>query len=271
MKLINLNSKSGVINLFADYILKHINPDLNTVIQVTDVDYFFLINGITESKEILNLNEIKDSFISEYQGLLESVGYSTKINLMDLLKYNPKFNETDDRELFFTYYDSQRPVYHENVLNSNLDGVQSIIYDKTLKYEFLLSEKTKPDIKNFTYSDVQISSSFPHGYSLNMGRGLMYYGEYISKHVFDAAMTNEISLYLTNMKSEDDEPVFEVYYQSPVSQLKVKSMILDNFDFNFEKFKKMLSTYDLCDDIKKPTEEKPWLVNDVHPNDLVII
>ena len=62
MKLINLNSKKGVVSLFADFILKYINPSLNTVIKVTDLTHFFVINGMTESTELLDLNKLKDVF-----------------------------------------------------------------------------------------------------------------------------------------------------------------------------------------------------------------
>jgi hypothetical protein len=48
-------------------------------------------------------------------------------------------------------------------------------------------------------------------------------------------------------------------------------MVLDIFDFDFEGFNKKLESYDLCDDIKKPTESKPWLVMDKHPNDLLVL
>jgi hypothetical protein len=46
--------------------------------------------------------------------------------------------------------------------------------------------------------------------------------------------------------------------------------VLDNFNFDFESFNKSLESYDICDDIKKPTESKPWLVKDVNPVDLTI-
>ena len=50
----------------------------------------------------------------------------------------------------------------------------------------------------------------------------------------------------------------------------VKSIILANFTFDFHQFENKLIDYSLCDDIKKPTEVKPWLVKDVNPNDLIV-
>jgi hypothetical protein len=47
-------------------------------------------------------------------------------------------------------------------------------------------------------------------------------------------------------------------------------LILDNFDFDLEKFNSLFEDYDLCDEIKKPTGKKPWLVKNIVPQDLFI-
>jgi hypothetical protein len=137
MKLIKYNSKKGIVNLFSDYILQKIDRSLNSVIQITDLNNFFIINGITESQVLLDISKIKDEFISEYSGLLKDSGYSENINTMDLIQYGKSFIEGDNRHLWTTFYNSTRPIYHTEVMMSNLSNkeIQSIDYSNGLVYE----------------------------------------------------------------------------------------------------------------------------------------
>ena len=83
-------------------------------------------------------------------------------------------------------------------------------------------------------------------------------------------MSNKIDFYLTTKKNDDDEQIIEIKFTSPISEETIKSMILDVFTFDLPKFIKTIGNYDLCNDIKKPTESKPWLVNDINPKDLIV-
>lgn len=270
MKLINLNTKLGVINLFSDYILKHINPKHNSIIQVTDVGHFLIINGTTDSSDLLDFSKIKDDFISEYHNLLLSVGYSENLNTMDLIKYSTKIVEGDNRYLWSTFYNSTRPLYHQEVIDASKSdkSVYSIDYKDGVFYEIDYNSYISPS--KFNTIPQQITSSFPHGYSLSMGRGLLYYSEYIANQIIRPSMANKIDLFLTNRKNNEDEIMLEVKFKSSISEETIKSMILDVFSFDYDKFNKDIEGYDLCDDIKKPTEVKPWLVNDVNPKDLIV-
>lgn len=271
MKLIKLNTKLGVINLFSDYILKYIDKTLDTVIQVTDVGHFLIINGVTESSELLDIQKIKDDFIAEYYDLLIGVGYSENLNTMDLIKYNTKITKSESRYLWSTFYNSERPLYHSEVLETSKSDkfVYSINYDNGLTYELDYTSYITPS--KFTILPQQITSSFPHGHSLTMNRLLLYYSEYISNQIISPSMSNQIDLFLTNKKNEEGETIIEVKFKSVISEESIKSMILDVFSFDYEKFNNdFLKDYDLCDDIKKPTEAKPWLVRDVNPKDLIV-
>ena len=270
MKLINLNSKKGVVNLFADFILKYINPSLNTVIKVTDLTHFFVINGMTESTELLDLNKLKDEFISEYQTLLSDVGYGDKINLMDLIQYNKNPNESSNRQLWSTFYNSSRPLYHPEVLLASKSDKDcySIDYNDGLVYELDGNSIVSPS--KFYVTPFQTTSEFPHGYSLSMDRALLYYSEYIVNQIMTPSMSNKIDLYLTTKKNDEGDQIIDIKFTSPISEETIKSMILDVFTFDLPKFIKTIGGYDLCDDIKKPTESKPWLVNDINPKDLIV-
>lgn len=272
MKLINLNSKKGIVNLLADYILEHIDKKYESIIQVIDSNYFFLVYGITESIEILDLNNLKVEFVNEYKELLVSNGYSSNINIMDLIKYNEKPIKSPNRSLWVKLYNSERPLYHSKVLNNELkNSIFSVDYTTELEYEIELTSTFSTSVKNKS-SELLINSEFPYGYSLQTGRSLLYYSEYIMNQLFSTIFVNSIDLYITNEKTTDDEQNIEVVLNDyPVIESTVKSIILDNFTFNFKQFESKLSNYNLCDDIKKPTEVKPWLVKDVDSKDLLIL
>jgi hypothetical protein len=270
MNLIKLNSKKGIVNLFADFLLQNIDKDLNTIIQITDLNNFFLVNGITESQTILDLSKIKDEFISKYQDLLTEVGYPDSINTMDLIKYGKSPSESENRYLWSTFYNSSRPIYHQDVIDvcGSDKEYYSISYNNGLVYELDYNTITTPS--KFTTTPYQITSEFPYGYSLSMGRGLLYYSEYIANQIITPSMSNMVDILITNKTNEDGEQVFDIRFDSPISEETIKSMVLDIFDFDLVSFNKKLESYDLCDDIKKPTESKPWLVRDKDSKDLIV-
>lgn len=269
MKLINLNSKKGVINLFADYVLKRFDKQSETIIQVTDFNHFFIVNGVTNTTTVLDLSIIKDEFISEYQSLLKDVGYDENLSIMDLIKYGDNIEKETSIECDF--YDSERNIYPTSLNDYKFTSneIYSVYYDKTLEHE--TKRGYKSIVRGFHQSPLQITSEFPHGYSLSMGRTLLYYSEYIAHNIMSSFICNKINILLFNNKNENDEQNIVIdCYDFLISENYIKSLILDVFDFNFESFNKKIETYDICDDIKKPTEGKPWLVKDVNPIDLLI-
>ena len=269
MKLINLNSKKGIVNLFADYILKKIDTKSNSIIQVTDFNHFFIVNGITNHKEVLDIPKIKDEFISEYQDLIKKIGYDENLSVMDLIKYDEKIKNETSIECEF--YNSNRNIYSSTICDYNFEdnNIYSINYTDDFVYE--TSRGYKTSIMGFHQSPLQITSEFPYGYSLSMGRTLLYYSEYISHNIMTLLLGNKLKILLSTEKTFEDEQEITIDFNEDfLSKNNVKSMILDVFDFNFETFNKKLESYDICDDIKKPTESKPWLVKDINPKDLTI-
>ena len=268
MKLINLNSKKGVVNLFADYILKRFDKPSETVIQVTDFNHFFIVNGITNTTTVLDLSVVKDEFISEYQDLLKSVGYDENLSIMDLIKYDDKIEKETSVECDF--YDSERNIYPTILSNYKFpdNNIYSVEFDRDFTYE--TKRGYKSIVRGFHQSPLQITSEFPHGYSYSMGRTLLYYSEYIAHNISSFILCNKLSILLTTNKTNDEQDIIIDCYKSFLSNEHIKSMVLDNFDFDFESFNNNLESYDICDDIKKPTESKPWLVKDVNPVDLTI-
>ena len=78
MKYFNEKSNKGIVNLFADFLVKEINKtnQHDVVIEVTDCGKFLVVNGMTSSSKILDMVQIKDNFVSEYETLLTDFGYS---------------------------------------------------------------------------------------------------------------------------------------------------------------------------------------------------
>ena len=62
MRYINPNSRRGIVNKLADYILNQIDNSQTTRLQVTDFKTFYVVNGNTDSDKVLDLSVIKESF-----------------------------------------------------------------------------------------------------------------------------------------------------------------------------------------------------------------
>jgi hypothetical protein len=64
MNYINRYSNRGIVNNFADFVLKEINKDTkyDTVVEITDCGKFFVINGMTSSSKILAMSDVKERF-----------------------------------------------------------------------------------------------------------------------------------------------------------------------------------------------------------------
>jgi hypothetical protein len=268
MKLININSKRGVVNLFADYILNKINKNLDSIICVTDFNHFFIVNGITESTEILDLGKIKDEFVSEYESLLLSQGYTKDLSIMDLIKYDQKKSLTKVDQIWTTVYESTRPLYHQELIDNISNDFVSLEYNDGIIFEL---KNNKTDFNNkYITTPIQVSSEFPYGHSLSMGRNLMYYSELIGSKILYPSYSDKIDIFISNNKDSDGDYDIRLKFDSPVSEKSLKSLILDNFDFDMEDFNKKFDSYNFCDDIKKPTENKIWLIKDIEFRDLYI-
>jgi hypothetical protein len=268
MKYINPFSKQGFVNLFADHIIKSINPSHKSRFQVVDFKSFLVVYGSTSSDEVLDLNKLRDTFIEKNKELVNYLDIKN-VNIIDLIDYREPLSPT---EYYFDYFNSSRPIFHTKVLNEinrDTDGeykkdfLSSIDYTDKLELEFY-SPFLLDNLKIFnTTNFLSVSSSFPYGHSLNLGRREFYYGEYVCNHLFNILETDKITLkYSSTLDSEEDLNI-EVICNSFYSPEKIKSLVLDVFDFNINKFSNdFLNEYDIEDDIINQVKDKPWLVKD---------
>ena len=190
MKIINPKSKRGIVNLFADYIVTKIGDNIRTIIEVTDCNSFFVINGITESMNVLVMDDVINDFKKDYSDIIGD----KKINVIDVIKYDTPIDINQDR--WFTFYDSDRILYH----NKTIDKL-SLLSNENVNY----IDESGPNYENyssflfeeiFSFGKLVVSSEFPYGYSKNVERDKLYYCEYVCNHLFNEIYTKKIDIKL---------------------------------------------------------------------------
>ena len=264
MKYINENSNRGLVNLFSDYIVKEINKthQYDVVVEVTDCGKFFIVNGMTNSDKVLDMVKVKETFLETHKSLLTNFGYEN-VNIIDLIMYDRDLKKKTDYT--FDFYNSTRPIYHYNLINTLVDDSQpkfnSIQYTNRLEYELDYSEDDTNHLEYFTYAPLNITSEFPHGYSLSMGRQELYYSEYICNQLFNVILTNKVTFKYSSIKVDEDNQI-DIKSNSIYPNKDITSMVLDIFDFDMLVFNDKIKDYDIMEDIRNPFGDKPWLIKD---------
>jgi hypothetical protein len=264
MKYINENSNRGLVNLFSDYIVNQINKDkqYDVVIEVTDCGKFFIVNGMTNSDKILDMVTLKENFIETYKSLMSEFNYET-INIIDLIIYNLELKKKT--EYTFNFYNSERPIYHREIILNITENPQPkfnyVSYNGRLEYELDYSEDDTTNLEFYTYTPLNISSEFPHGYSLSMGRQELYYSEYISNQLLDVLLTDKLTFKYSSIKVDEDNQI-DINANTVFPKKDIVSMVLDVFDFDMLLFKDKIKDYNIMEDITNPFGNKPWLVKD---------
>ena len=197
MRKINKNSRRGIVNLFADFILTRIDKKENTIIQVTDCDSFMVIHGLTTSKDILDIDSIKSDFIDKFGDILNNLDMK-QINTIDIIRYDQEVNNIE-----------------KGWVNVN----KCIFTDEPEQIH-----------------ELSVSSEFPYGYSLNCGRLMTYYSHYIFNHLYNTMDVNTLNFYFTKEMNEDEDFKIKIVANSKYNLEGIKSLILDVFSFDLEGF-----------------------------------
>ena len=89
MRYINPKSRRGIVNKFADFILCEIQKEkkYKTIIEVSDFKNFLIVAGKTESKNVIDLTELKERFYEENKQTMVDLNYE-RLNTIDLIKYD---------------------------------------------------------------------------------------------------------------------------------------------------------------------------------------
>ena len=223
MRLLNKNSKRFIINLFSDFILSKINRSEKSIIQVSDCNNFVVVIGKSTSKDILDLLAIKDEFFGKFKDILDEVGID-HMNIIDLISYGSK-----------------------------VDPIQSgwINVNKNLYIE-----DQEP------LSNMFITSEFPYGHSLECGRSMLYYSNYIFNHMYSLLGINDLKFYFTTEIDSEEDFKIDIVSNSKINKEKIKSLVLDVFNFDLKDFNESLVGYDLIEDLTHQNKEKPYMRQD---------
>jgi hypothetical protein len=224
MRKINKNSRRGIVNLFADFILTRIDKKENSIIQVTDCETFFVINGQTTSETVLDIEKIKTDFSEWFGDILKDVGIE-KINTIDVIRYGQEINNIE-----------------KGWINVNKE---------------VFVDEAEP------IRELSISSEFPYGYSLNCGRLMTYYSHYVFNHMYSLMGVDNLKLYFTKEEDENQDLKIKIVSDSKYNNDVIKSLVLDVFSFDLTEFSKYVKDYDLLQDILFPGKEKPYLKQDM--------
>ncbi len=223
MRKLKKNTRRYFVNLFADFILSKFDKSINTIIQVTDCDTFIVVNGKTTSSKVLEIIELKFEFIELNKELFNYLG-KEDLNIIDIIKY-----------------DQEIPNFKKEWINVN----------KSLYVE-----------QNEPISEINISSEFPYGHSLECGRGMYYYSHYIFNHMYSLLGVSNLFFLYSNHINHCEEYEIDVILKSKYSKDQILSLVLDVFNMDLKEFNQKLLNYNFTEDITKQSLDKPYLVQD---------
>lgn len=190
------NKKNRICNLFADFLMLKIGKEFNSKIQVTDCVNFYVINGKTNSSNVLDFNQILEEFNEEFKDFLDDVKI---LRTIDLIEYSIELNPPTI--MSHTFFNTENNMY------SNKDNDTN-------------------QIEGFV-----ASSEFPFGHSLNMGRNLFYNLKHIAYNVTKIGYIKWVKLTLNLEKDDDDMIDVDCSYSQNLNT-HLKSAILDVFNLS---------------------------------------
>jgi hypothetical protein len=231
MRKLEKNTRRYFVNLFADYLLSKFDKSENTIIQVTDCETFVVVNGQTTSDKEINLNDLKYDFMDEFSDLFKSLEIKD-INVIDIIRYEQNIDD----------------------LSKAWVRVNKSVY----------VEEEDP------FVEISITSEFPYGYSLGCGRGIYYYSHYMFNQMYTLLGVDNLMFKYNSELDENEDHKIKIVSDSTLPKQTIKDLVLDVFDMNVKEFSDCLTNYNLIEDITKPEDPKPYLVQD-RLEDIILI
>jgi hypothetical protein len=235
-------SRLSLVNLFADFILNQIPKEEESIIQVVDCLNFYVIKGKTTYNEPLDIGKLKDDFIVKFGELIGDIKLTHSI---DLIEYNSILKPSTS--LTFAYHNTKNCSYHNT-------QIKSFEEDNTVSYDY--QHFSKPITEN---NNLIFCSEFPHGYSLNQGRLLYYYGKHIFYNIPSSYPVSTLIFEMSTKKDESGEQLFLVKNKHNEVDNTLTSAILDMFDFNMTWLEKDIKKVDCYIEITNPLEDYDFL------------
>jgi len=241
MVLKKIGSRIFITNLFADFILSKISKEEQSIIKVVDCKNFYIIKGMTTSKEILDLPTITSEFSQKFESVLGEAKLSHTIDLID---YDVILSPTKD--LTHTFHFSENCSYSESQIN--LFNQE----DESYELNFICNKITDDELVN--------TSEFPHGYSLGQGRLLYYYGKHLFYSIPQTYPYVPLTFKLTTSKDEDGDNLISIYNPNLNSDdARLKSALLDVFDFDMSWLEKEIKKVDWSIELTNPLQEYSFI------------
>jgi hypothetical protein len=251
MILKNPNSRISIVNLLSDFILSKIPDNEETIINIVDCKNFFVIKGKTSYKELLDTPKIVDEFVTKFSN---HIGDYKVTHTIDLIEYDCKIKKSNNITL--TYYNTSNCSYHSSQIDAFNTKKSSYIYNSFLK--------------EITDDELTFASEFPHGYSLNQGRLLYYYGKHIMYNIPSNYPVSTLTFNLSTDKDDDGDYKFSVINNNLNDKDDyLKSAILDVFNFDLSFIESEIKKVDWYNEILNPLEDYSFLKEKV--KDFIII
>jgi len=262
----NFLDGKNLCNIFANLIVKEINknlPDAKTDISVINVRNFFIVKGTTTYNEAINLAELFQNYLKEYDTEL-----SNKVRVIDSILYN-KVVDQEPLNLKEVFIKSQEKKYQ------NLQQKLNKYTKEKVYFNFKLQERT-----NHVYYDCSsdqlstviniLEDQFPNYilikcdfsqeiyvsdkvYGLSNNNRLYHFLLWsIKNHIFGLGISKklDVSLYSdVNLNDMDNLTVNFVLHNDDhiVNTHWLESLVLDVFPFDVESLK---SKYENIDDLE---------------------
>ena len=286
----NFLDGKNLCNIFANLIVKEINknlPDAKTDISVINVRNFFIVKGTTTYNEAINLAELFQNYLKEYDTEL-----SNKMRVIDSILYN-KVVDQEPLNLKEVFIKSQEKKYQ------NLQQKLNRYTKEKVYFNFKLQERT-----NHVYYDCSsdqlstviniLEEQFPNYilikcdfsqeiyvsdkvYGLSNNNRLYHFLLWsIKNHIFGLGISKKIDVSLysdVNLNDMDNLTVNFVLHNDDhiVNTHWLESLVLDVFPFDVESLK---SKYGNIDDLESlimgNDEEYPFKLLS-HSRDFILL
>jgi hypothetical protein len=286
----NFLDGKNLCNIFANLIVKEINknlPDAKTDISVINVRNFFIVKGTTTYNEAINLAELFQNYLKEYDTEL-----SNKMRVIDSILYN-KVVDQEPLNLKEVFIKSQEKKYQ------NLQQKLNRYTKEKVYFNFKLQERT-----NHVYYDCSsdqlstviniLEEQFPNYilikcdfsqeiyvsdkvYGLSNNNRLYHFLLWsIKNHIFGLGISKKIDVSLysdVNLNNMDNLTVNFVLHNDDhiVNTHWLESLVLDVFPFDVESLKSKYGNIDDLESLIMGNDEEYPFKQLSHSRDFILL